>query len=205
MPTLDPRVDAYIAKSAAFAQPLLIAVRTAAHKACPDVVEAIKWGMPFFTYQGKNLMHVAAFKQHLGLGLWYGAATNAEREAGNAMGNFGRITSMAELPKQRELQRLLKSGMAAIDQGAPGPMAGRTTTRRPPPEVPADLAEALERDAEAKRFYETLAPSHRREYVDWITGAKRDETRQRRLATTVEQLAEGKRWGWKNERPRKSA
>jgi hypothetical protein len=73
MPTIDPRVDAYIAKSAEFARPLLVAVRTAAHQACPDVVEAIKWGMPFFTYQGKNLAHVAAFKQHLGLGLWYTA------------------------------------------------------------------------------------------------------------------------------------
>jgi uncharacterized protein YdeI (YjbR/CyaY-like superfamily) len=203
MPTLDPRVDAYIAKSAAFAQPLLIAVRAAAHEACPDVVEAIKWGMPFFTYRGKNLAHVAAFKQHLGLGLWYGAATNAEREAGNAMGNFGRITSMAEMPTQRELQRLLRSGMAAIEQGVPGPTAGRAR-RRPPPEVPADLAAALNRAPEARRFYDSLAPSHQREYVTWIAGAKRDETRQRRLATTLQQLAEGKRWGWKNERPSKS-
>jgi uncharacterized protein YdeI (YjbR/CyaY-like superfamily) len=119
------------------------------------------------------------------------------------MGNFGRITSMAEMPAQRELQRLLKSGMAAIEQGVPGPTA-RRTTRRPPPELPADLAAALKMAPEAKRFYDTLAPSHQREYVTWITEAKRDETRQRRLATTLQQLAEGKRWGWKNERPRKA-
>jgi uncharacterized protein YdeI (YjbR/CyaY-like superfamily) len=63
--------------------------------------------------------------------------------------------------------------------------------------VPADLAAALRRNRKARASFEAFSPSHRREYIEWITEAKREETREKRLATTIEWLEEGKPRHWK--------
>jgi len=198
MPTLDPRVDAYIAKAPAYAQPLLAQVRAVVHQACPDVVEGIKWSMPHFMYGGRNLLHLAAFKQHLSLGIWYGEAAEVAREPGQPMGNFGRITAPSELPTKARLTRLIRSGMAAIDSGETR-RGSQKAAPRPAPEVPPDLAKALKGQPAARAFFESLPPSAQREYTEWLTEAKREETRQRRLEQTVAQLAEGKRRYWKQQ------
>ena len=195
MPTLDPRVDAYIAKAPEFARPVLEHLRAVLHQACPDAVESIKWSMPFFMHGGRNLLHLGAFKQHVSLGLWYGEALQTPREPGQPMGNFGRIMQLSDLPPRRELVRLIRSGMAAIDAGAKGP-GSRKRGPRLPPAVPTELGKALKANPAAQSFFNSLPPSAQREYTEWISEAKRDETRERRLAQTVEQLAQGKRRYW---------
>jgi len=210
-PQQDPRIDAYIARAAPFAQPLLAHWRAAVHAACPDVQETIKWSMPFFTHGGRMLAHMAAFKQHCAFDIHAGGEAVNDHEPGKAgptqeatqeaMGRFGRVTTLADLPPKKELVRLLKVGVAAIDSGEPSPRA-RKNEPKPLPALPPDLAEALAANADAKRHFDAFPPSHQREYIDWINDAKQAQTRARRLATTVAQSAEGKSQNWRYERPR---
>lgn len=198
MATVDPRVDAYIAQSAAFARPLLEHLRQTVHGSCPDAEETLKWGMPSFTWRGKILCSMAAFKQHVSFGFWHGrqiVGAQADKAEGG-MGQFGRITKRSELPGKREMAGYVKQAMALIESGATRPA---TKTARPKAElpVPDDLAAALRRNAKARATFEGFAPGYRRDYVEWITDAKREDTRARRLEQTVEWLAEGKTRNWK--------
>ena len=132
MPT-DPRIDTYIAASAAFAQPILARLRLTLHAASPEAEETIKWGMPFFVYGGRPLMHMAAFKQHSAFGFWDGQIVGGEDKRGQAMGQFGRLTKLADLPPARELMALIKQAMALIDAGVKPPRARKNGPARPPP------------------------------------------------------------------------
>src|SRR6187402_3013263 len=100
----DPRIDAYIAKSAAFAQPILVRLRELVHAACPDVEESIKWGMPHFLHGGKLLCGMAAFKAHCAFGFWQGRAVLGEEADDAAMGQLGRITTLAQLPSATRMK-----------------------------------------------------------------------------------------------------
>lgn len=196
----DPRIDAYIARSAPFAQPLLTHLRALVHKACPDVVETVKWSHPSFIHAGRILCHMAAFKAHCAFGFWHQEmqAILAKGGHGDAegMGSFGKLTSVADLPGDRALSGYIKTAVALNASGAP---ARSRPARTPKPEarVPADLAAALKRNKAAAASFANFSPSHRREYIEWITGAKLDATRQKRLATTLEWLTEGKPRNWK--------
>ncbi len=197
MPTVDPRIDAYIAKSAPFAQPLLAQVRQAVHAACPEAEETLKWGMPSFTWRGKILCGMAAFKAHMTLWFWRGESIVRDAGKGDeAMGQFGRITKKADLPGKRELGGYVKQAMALVESGATRPAAKKAATK-PELAVPDDLAAALRRNARARATFEGFAASYRRDYIEWIVEAKREDTRQRRLAQAVEWLAEGKSRNWK--------
>ena len=193
----DPRVDAYIAKSADFAQPILRHLRALVHEACPDAEETIKWGMPSFTYHG-ILCGVAGFKAHCIFGFWHQGTTKIIKQAGGkaeqAMGSLGRITSLADLPADREMIRYIRQAAKLNESGAPA----RPKPRKPLP-MPADLSAALKKNAKAAKVFKDFSPSPRREYIEWITEAKRPETRQKRVATTIRWLASGKRRNWKYE------
>lgn len=199
MATTDPRVDAYIVRSAPFAKPILEELRARVHAACPNVEETIKWGFPNFVYEGAVLCNMAAFKQHCAFGFW---KAKLLREAGlkvsdDAMGQMGRLTSPKDLPGKAEFARLVKAAMKLNE--APTRVARPVTksgTRKPIP-VPADLKTALAKNARARKTFEGFAPSHRREYLEWITEAKRPETRAKRIALAIEWLAEGKQRNWK--------
>jgi len=195
----DPRVDAYIAKSAAFAQPILTHLRELVHVGCPDAEEVIKWSMPSFLYRGRILCGMAAFKQHCAFGFWKGReSAYAESREGEAMGQFGRITKLKELPSKKELLALIKRAMQDSETRAAQPKVAKPKTApRPAPKMPDDLAAALKKNKKALAVYEAFSPSAKREYVDWITEAKREETRAKRLAQAVEWLAEGKQRNWK--------
>jgi uncharacterized protein YdeI (YjbR/CyaY-like superfamily) len=196
----DPRIDAYIAKSAEFARPLLNHLRESVHAVCPDVEEAMKWSMPFFVWRG-NLCHMAAFKAHCGFGFWHKDMVKELGRLGakstEAMGAFGRIKTPDDLPRDAELKRLLR---AAMKLNAAGGSPRAKVKPRPDLPVPADLTKALKTNAAAAITFKNFAPSHRRDYIEWIEEAKRPETRAKRLATTVEWLAEGKPRNWKYER-----
>ncbi len=199
MPTTDPRIDAYIAKAAAFAQPILAHARSVVHEACPQVEETVKWGMPTFQYGGRILCGMAAFKQHASFGFWQHAQVMETGER-TGMGSFGKMTTVRDFPARRTLVSLIRKAMALIDAG-PKPDAARTArATKPALRVPADLRDALAANAAAKKAFDGFSPSARRDYIEWITEAKRAETRTRRLEQALAWLAEGKTRNWKYER-----
>jgi uncharacterized protein YdeI (YjbR/CyaY-like superfamily) len=196
----DPRIDAYIAGSAEFARPILSHLREVVHGACPQCEETLKWQAPSFTYRGKILCGMAAFKQHATFGLWQGAMVlgSNSRKLEDAMGQFGRLTKVADLPGKRELSGYIKRAMALIEEGVKRPPT-KDSRPKPPAEVPEDLGMALKKHAKARAVFDAFPPSARREYIEWITEAKREETRTRRLAQAIEWLTQGKRRNWKYE------
>lgn len=198
-PSHDPLVDAYIARSADFAKPILEYVRAQVHEACPAVEETIKWGMPTFMHAGGILCGMAAFKRHASFGFWKHALVVGDGSPAEGMGSFGKLSSVADLPTQRQLLAYLKKAARLNEQGVRTPASRKSATPRPLPEIPADFAAALHGSPVAKTMLEHFAPSHRREYLEWILDAKREETRARRIAQAVEWLAEGKSRNWKYE------
>ncbi len=196
MGVMNPRVDAYIAKSAEFAQPILQRVRAVVHETCPDVEEAIKWGSPSFVYAGGILCSMAAFKQHASFGFWKHALVVAEHAPRDGMGSYGKLTTISDLPPKKQLVADIRKAMHLNEEGVKPP-AARKLAPRPPVEVPADLAAAMKKNAKARATFDAFPPSARREYVEWLTEAKREETRQKRLAQAIEWMAEGKERHWK--------
>ena len=184
----DPRIDAYIARSADFAKPILKYLRDAVHAGAPDVEETLKWSMPFFDYKGP-LANMAAFKEHCAFGFWKSSLLGETRLA--------RITSTHDLPPKKELVGLVKKAAKLNDEGV---KVVRATKPKPELKTPADLTAALGKNKKAKAAFDAFSPSHRREYVAWITEAKSDATRERRLQQAVEWIAEGKARNWKYER-----
>jgi uncharacterized protein YdeI (YjbR/CyaY-like superfamily) len=195
----DPRVDAYIAKSPAFAKPILTYLRDVIHEGCPAAVETIKWGTPTFDHMG-IMVGIAAFKQHCTLGFWKapllkldGKPVSKEMESG--AGQFGKLTSIADLPTRGKLLKLVKDAAKLNESGISIERKPRPAAK--PVKVPPDLTKALQKSAKARAAFEAFAPSHKREYVQWIIEAKTDETRQRRLVTALEWIGEGKPRNWK--------
>jgi uncharacterized protein YdeI (YjbR/CyaY-like superfamily) len=197
MPNHDTRVDAYIAKSAEFAQPILQHLRALIHAACPEVEEDIKWSMPFFSHRGGTMCMMAAFKQHCSFRFWLAGVVPAESAGEDGMGQFGKLTSLAELPSDKQLTKHIRTAMALSEAGVK--LDRPKTAARPAPVLPDDLAALLAQKphAAARKTWAGFGPGAQREYIDWIAEAKTDATRQKRIATTLEWLAEGKKRNWK--------
>ncbi len=196
--TRDPRIDAYIERAAPFAQPLLTHLRELVHETCPDVEETIKWGMPTFVHAGGILCGMAAFKQHASFGFWKHALVVGEGEPRDGMGSYGKMTSLKDLPPKKTLLAHIRKAMKLNEDGVKAP-AQRKSAPKPPPEAPADLVAALKKNKAAKAIFDAFPPSCKREYVEWIVEAKREETRAKRLTQAIEWMAEGKRRNWKYE------
>ena len=190
----EPRIDAYIAKSAEFARPILRQVREVVHRALPEVEEGIKWGVPHFMLAGKNVAGMAAFKQHAAIML------AAEDRAGGGMGSYGKLRSLADVPPEAELTARLHHARDLVAAGKSPAAAARKGEPKPELPVPQDLAAALRDNPCAQETFDGFPPSARRDYLEWITGAKQDATRAKRLATAIEWLAEGKKRNWKYEK-----
>jgi uncharacterized protein YdeI (YjbR/CyaY-like superfamily) len=193
MPKKDPRVDVYIKQARPFAQPILKHLRKIVQAGCPDVEETIKWQSPFFEHKG-IICFMAAFKEHVVFGFWKGALIFGNKNKG-AMGHFGRITSMRDLPEKKKLigyvRKAAELNEAGVKKSPRRSRAKRMIT------VPADLSAALRKNSKARKTFEEFSYSHKKEYVDWITDAKRDETRKRRLQTAIQWMAKGKPQNWK--------
>lgn len=193
----DPRIDAYIARQADFARPILEHLRRILHSAGPELEETIKWSMPHFTYQGRIFAGMAAFKAHATFGLWQARAvlgeTGSERDA---MGQFGRLTSVADLPPEDELAALIRR---AAEVAGEGPKPRPKKAPKPELATPADLRAALDGEPKAAATFDGFPPGCRRDYVEWVVEAKRPETRAKRIAQAVLWMAEGKRRHWKYE------
>lgn len=187
----DPRVDEYIAKAADFARPILEHLREVAHCALPGAEEAIKWGMPHFLVNGKNVAGMAAFKAHCTF------VIHGDGRQGDAMGQFGRIGSITDLPDETELTTKLQAARERIESSG----TAVRIVRKPKAEIPMqeDFSAALDALPAAKANYEAFTPAQRRDYLEWITEAKTEGTRAKRIAQAVEWLAEGKKRNWKYE------
>ena len=197
MPKKDPRIAAYIDKAAPFARPILKYLRKVVHAGCPQVEETLKWSMPHFDYKGV-MCGMAAFKEHCAFGFWkatliFDGDKAREKEA---MGHFGRITSLDDLPSEKTLIGYVRKAAELNEKGIKAP--GRTQPKKKRPlQVPDYLKTALKKNAKAKKTFESFSPSQQREYVEWLTEAKREETRQQRLKTAIDWMAQGKVRNWK--------
>ncbi|KRB83843.1 YdeI family protein [Duganella sp. Root198D2] len=197
MPTTDPRVDEYIANAAEFAQPILNYLREVIHAACPEVKETIKWSMPNFEYHG-IVCSFAAFKQHCALNFWKAELLIAAEsdKSKEAMGQFGRIASIKDLPPKKELTAYIKKAMKLNEQGV------KVTRQKAAPRellVPDYFIAALEENPAAYEVFNEFSTSAKRDYCDWLTEAKTEATRDKRMAQAVEWIAEGKKRHWKHQ------
>ena len=199
MPKKDKRIDVYISKAEPFAQPILKHLRSLVHEVCPAVVETMKWSFPHFDYKGV-MCSMASFKQHAVFGFWKASLMRDKTLMLNAasetsMGHLGRITSLKDLPSEKVMKAYIKEAMELNEAGAKvdraKPMKGRKVT------VPPYFNKAIAGNKLASKTFEAFSPSNKKEYIDWITGAKTEETREKRMKTAVEWMAEGKIRNWK--------
>jgi uncharacterized protein YdeI (YjbR/CyaY-like superfamily) len=193
----NPRLDAYIQEAAPFAKPILKHLRKVVHAGCPDVEEKIKWQFPHFDYKGM-MCAMAAFKNHCAFGFWKSTLVTGSKypRSEDAMGQFGRITSIADLPSEKTLIGYVRKAVELNDAGV-RPLWQAERKKRAPLPVPDYLAAALKKNAKARATFEKFSPSHRRDYIEWLTEAKREETRTQRLKTALKWMAEGKARNWK--------
>ena len=194
MGTRDPRVDAYIDKGPAFSRPILVHLREVVHAACPQVEEDIKWGVPHFMHHGM-LASMAAFKAHACFGFWRGKELLPDGGEAGAMGQFGRLVSVRDLPAKKQLAALVRQAAALNEAGAPKPK--KVAAPKPAPKPSPAFAAALRADRKASAVFAQFPPGQQREYIEWIDGAKREETRARRIEQAVAWIAEGKKRHWK--------
>ena len=197
MPTIDPRIDAYIAASPEFAQPVLTHLREVIHSACPEVEETMKWSRPHFQYKGM-LCQMSAFTAHCALGFWKGAVLFPDAAEKDSMGHIGRLTSVKDLPSRKELSAVVKRAMKLNDEGITAPAKPKAAPRELL--VPDDFAKALKANKPAQKVFDAGSTSFKREYVMWIEEAKAEATRLRRMTQALEWLAEGKARNWKYEK-----
>lgn len=203
-PAYNPKVDAYIAKAAPFAQPVLEHLRDLVHRGCPEVEEAIKWGMPFFLLRGVILGHFAAFKHHCSVGFWGPemrailVADGYDPEEG--MGLLGKITSLKDLPSDKQMLGYYRQAAGFVERGERTQSLVRVKKApKPAPEIPAELTAALKKNKAAAKVFAEFSPSCQREYATWIGEAKRPETKEKRVLQAVEWIAEGKQRNWKHQ------
>ncbi|MGL3820621.1 YdeI/OmpD-associated family protein [Sphingopyxis sp. R3-92] len=190
----DPRVDAYIAKAKPFAQPILTHLRELVHVYAPGAEETLKWGVPHFTLNGQNLAGMAAFKEHATFGFWRDEeVTGSPRDTG-AMGSMGRLTSIADLPDDAAMAAMIAKAVLLAAEGKPKRAAPKPKAAL---DMPADLAAALKANPAAQAHWDAFSPGKRRDYIEWVIEAKREETRVKRIETIVAQVAEGKDRNWK--------
>jgi hypothetical protein len=198
MGSRDPRIDVYIEKAAPFARPILAHLREVVHAACPEAKETLKWRSPAFEHHG-ILCGMAAFQKHCVFGFWkHELVVGGDRSAAEAMGSFGRLTKLSDLPSRAALARFVKKAAKLNEDGVETPRPKRAP--KPAIRMHPALKTALARNARATATYDGFPPSAKREYLEWIAEAKGDATRARRIAQAVEWMAAGKRRNWKYER-----
>jgi len=194
-------IDAYINKAADFAKPILNHIRELVHKTCPDVEEKMKWSFPHFDYKSEMMCSMAAFKQHAVFGFWKAAlmkdpvlVETARSEV--AMGHLGRLTSLKDLPPDKKITAWIKEAMVLNEKGIKLPPKEKTVEKK---EIitPEELKKALAKNKKVLQIFEAFSYSHKKEYVEWITEAKTEETRNKRIANAIEMIAEGKSKNWK--------
>lgn len=202
MPTTDPRVDKYIDKSADFAKPILRHMRELVHRACPQVTETMKWSFPHFEYKG-ILCSMAGFKKHCSFGFWKAALMDdseqfLNRIGNTGMGHFDRITNLNDLPKDKVMLAYIKEAIKLNEDDVKLPPRTKSAVKQMP--IPKEFAAALKKSKKATTNFENFSPGYRKDYIEWVAEAKTEVTRDKRIATAIEWISEGKGRNWKYER-----
>jgi len=193
----DPKIDAYIARSADFAKPILKHIRNLIHKGCPEVAEKIKWSFPNFEYKG-IFCNMAAFKAHCTFGFWQGALIKDNHgvlTSGEAMGHFGKITSLKDLPSDKIILDYIHQAVRLKDEGIKNPK--KTVKRLKEVRVPSEILKIIRANKKAFSVLENFSNSNKKDYIEWIEEAKTETTREKRISTMMEWLQEGKPRNWK--------
>lgn len=196
MGSRDKRIDAQIKTSAAFAQPIMTALREMVHEACPDVEETMKWSRPHFDYKGP-FCGMAAFKAHMTFGFWKSAIMKEQGADATVMDKLDRMESIKDMPSKRAIMAVLKVAIAVNDEGLKS--APKKSAAPKPIVIPPELDAALSMSKKVRAAFDAFSPSQRREYCDWVAGAKRDETKLARVEKAIAQIKEGKHLNWKYE------
>ncbi|WPU95271.1 YdeI/OmpD-associated family protein [Mucilaginibacter sabulilitoris] len=203
MKNFDPKVDEYIATSADFAKPVLEHWRQLIHDNCPDVVEAIKWGFPHFDYKGDFMCVIASYKNHcsftfLKAELMNDARLKDSKTLKPIQRFLGKVTKLSDLPPDEEFIGMLKEAMVLNEKGIKvmAPKSDKPKVL----EMPDYFSEKLAGNAKAKAVFESKSDSFRKDYIIWISDAKTDATRQKRMEEAIEWIAEGKGRFWKYEK-----
>jgi uncharacterized protein YdeI (YjbR/CyaY-like superfamily) len=200
MANKDPRIDAYISKVAPFAQPILSHLRDVVHAACPNVEETWKWSFPHFDYKGSILCSMAAFKQHATFGFFKASLMDdphgiLKTIGKTAMGNLGQIKDIRELPNDKILKEYIRQAMKLNEAGVK--VSKPKTEKVKEPDTPEYFAKALKKNKAANTAFENFTPGKKKEYIEWLEGAKTEATREKRLVTAIEYISEGKGLNWK--------
>ncbi len=200
MSAKDPRIDLYIYNAADFARPILLHLRELIHVACPDVEETIKWSFASFDYKGP-MCSMASFKQHCAFGFWKASLMKdktliANAESESAMGHYGKITTLKDLPPDKKIIAHIKEAMMLNEKGIKLPPK-KVTTRKKEIVAPDYFLKQLKKNKKALITFNSFSPSHKREYLEWIIDAKTDETKNRRMDKAIEWMSEGKSRNWK--------
>jgi len=185
-------VDHYIEKAPEYAKPILEKIREAFHAAGPDIQETIKWNVPHFEHKGV-LGLMAAFKTYVRWGFW---KEKLMTDPAGSMNN--KITGVSELPPKKKMVASVREAIRLNEEGVKAPRPN--ARKKSPLKMPADLAAALKKNKKAQAAFNAFPPSHKREYLEWILDAKREETRKKRIASAIEWIAEGKSRNWKYQR-----
>jgi uncharacterized protein YdeI (YjbR/CyaY-like superfamily) len=201
----NPRIDNYIFEAAPFAQPILEHLRYLVHQACPDTEEAIKWGHIFFQHSSGYICNMGAFKKHCAFGFWLeskmddpqGLLVRSKDKKKDSP--LARITKPSDLPSDKILKQYIKQAMALLEKGAKlsRPKADNKAVVA---EMPDYFTAALKTNPTARGYFAAFSPSAKKEYIQWLTEAKTAVTRNKRLATAIDWIADGKTRQWKYQR-----
>ena len=198
MPKKDSRVDTYISASPDFAKPILIHLRELVHKTCPQAEETVKWGFPHFDYKG-IMCSMAAFKQHCAFGFWKMALMKDAKKLldnrAEAMGSLGRISSIKDLPADKVVVAYIKEAMALNEQEVK--LNKPKSTEKKELVIPEYFNQAIRKNKKAFATFTAFSYTNKKEYLDWITEAKTESTRDNRLKQAIEWMTEGKIRNWK--------
>lgn len=199
MENYNTKVDEYIEKSQDFAKPILHYIREIVHAICPDTEEAIKWKFPTFMYKGKILCSMVSFKQYCSLGFWLHdemkTLKNIETDVEKTnMFSLGKIMKIEDLPSKPLLKKMILEAMELTDMGVTLKKASPSKTET---EVPDYFQNALQHNKKASEIFIKGSPSFRKEYINWITEAKTEATRNKRMEQAIEWISEGKARNWK--------
>lgn len=189
-------ITAYIEKATPEFKEVMIALRSVLNNPNFDIKEDWKWGAPNFNNEGM-ICWLAHFRNHVGMNFFkgtlikdkYNLFTHYREEKGNRQLKFSDINQI--IPEQIEyyIEEAIKLNQENI----------KVVKKEIDTSLPLDLETELNNNPKAKMFFESLAPSYKRDYIEWIEEAKREATRTKRLATTMEWLSEGKKKNWKYE------
>jgi len=201
----DPAIDTYIAKAEEFARPILEHWRTLVHQNCPDVEEAIKWGIPHFDYKGDHMCVMAAHKAHCSFTFLKGQLMTdprlkAAKDLKPVKRLLGKITQFSELLPDQEFIAMIKEAVQLNEKGVKVQREKSTEEKPKVLETPDYFQDELEGNPKAKEVFESKSNSFRKEYIIWISDAKTDATRQKRIAEALEWISEGKGRFWKHQK-----